>query len=168
MVNNEAQEKVKAEDLRRVMRKWATGVTIVTSVHGGIRHGMTVSSFTSVSLEPPIVTISLENSSRTRDLVNASRVFAITFLSSEQQEVSERFAGRQSEFTDRFAGLETWTFKTGAPLLNKGLAFLDCQVLAEYVFGANTLFIGKVIAAKLGQEGGPLLYHDRHYHTLQD
>lgn len=168
MINNEAQDKVEGEELRRVMRRWATGVTIVTSVYGGIRHGMTVSSFTSVSLEPPIVTISLEKRSRTHDLVTESRVFAITFLTSEQREVSERFAGKQTEFTDRFAGLETWTLRTGAPLLNKGLAFLDCQVLAEYSFGANTLFIGKVIAAKLGQEGVPLIYHDRHYHQLQD
>ena len=129
---------------------------------------MTVSSFTSVSLEPPIVTVSLESQSRTHRLVSDSGVFAITFLSGEQKEISEGFAGKQTEYTDRFIGLETWTLRTGAPLLNKGLAFLDCQVLAAYTFGANTLFIGKVIAAQLGQERDPLIYHNRHYHTLQD
>lgn len=168
MVNNEAQENVTPEDLRVVMRQWVTGVTIVTSVHDGIRHGMTVSSFTSVSLEPPIVTVSLENQSRTHHLVSESGVFAITFLSSKQKEISERFAGKKTEYTDRFSGLATWTFRTGAPLLGEGLAFLDCQVLAAYTFGANTLFIGKVLAAKLGEKGDPLIYHNRHYHSLQD
>ncbi len=168
IIDNEEQNVVSPEELRQVMRQWVTGVTIVTSIHDGIRHGMTVSSFTSVSLEPPIITISLENQSRTHHLVSDSGVFAITFLSSGQREISERFAGKQTEYTDRFSGLETWTLRTGAPLLNEGLAFLDCQVLAAYSFGANTLFIGKVLAAQLGQEGDPLIYHNRHYHRLQD
>ncbi|MFC1921897.1 flavin reductase family protein [Chloroflexota bacterium] len=154
--------------LRLVMRHWTTGITVVSTQYQGVRHGMTVSSFTSVSLEPQVVTISLAKSSRTHDLIQSAGSFGITILSTDQQNISELFAGQTTETEDRFKGQEILTLETGAPFIKAGLAFLDCNVIAVHDFGTNSLFIGEVIAAKTGESGKPLVYNDQQYHKLQD
>jgi flavin reductase (DIM6/NTAB) family NADH-FMN oxidoreductase RutF len=156
------------EDLRQAMRQWATGVTIVTVLHEGRRHGMTVSSFTSVSLDPPLVLVSLERVTNTHRLVQAAGTFGITILDQSKQEISDRFAGRITEFTDRFAGLETFTLVSGAPLLAHGaLAWFDCRVVVTYQAGNHTVFIAEVLAVKLNANGGkPLIYFNRDYRRL--
>src|SRR5512139_2923379 len=95
---------INPEELRDAMRLWASGVTIVSAEYAGIRHGMTVSAFFSVSITPPLVLISLSWGSRTRDLVQKSNSFGVTILSNQQQELSDRFAGRNTEDTNRFEG----------------------------------------------------------------
>ena len=156
------------EILRLAMRQWATGVTIVTSLYQGEMHGMTVSSFTSISLIPPLILVSLELNSRTYELVRQSGVFAVTILADYQEEISDRFAGRETERLNRFEGLETFTLATGAPLLANGLACFDCLVVSEYEAGDHMIFIGDVIAAQTGQEHPPLIYYDRDYRELCD
>ncbi|MFZ5909088.1 MAG: flavin reductase family protein [Chloroflexota bacterium] len=151
------------EHLRQAMRAWSSGVTVVTARHNGEQHGMTVSSFTSIALEPPLVIISLQVASRTHRLVSQAGAFAVTILAEDQQEISERFAGRVPAQEDRLAGLETETLATGAPLLKGGLAWLDCRVTQAIPAGTNTLFLAEVIAARGNGEGTPLLYHDRQY-----
>jgi len=154
------------ELLRAAMRQWATGVTIVSVAHNGERHGMTVSSFTSLSLEPPLVMVSLENVTRTRNMVLETGYFGVSILNQDQQEISDHFAGRQTEHQDRFAGLQTYTLRSGAPLLKGGLAGFDCQVTSSYPAGNHTVFIGDVLAIHLEQSGMPLLYYDRDYRIL--
>lgn len=156
------------EILRLAMRRWATGVTVVTSHAEGIRHGMTCSSFTSVSLTPPLVLVSLEHSTRTFALVKASGVFGVTILAEHQREVSERFAGRDTEFKDRFAGCRVYTLNTGAPLLEDGLAGFDCRVVATYTAGTHTLIIGEVVACRItsDENPAPLIYVNRGYRKL--
>lgn len=159
---------VNKNQLRMVMRQWSSGVSIVSTYHNGISHGMTVSSFISVSLEPPLVAISLMKNSRTHDYVLDSGIFGITILSSAQKKVSEIFSDQISENENRFEGLETLTLTTGAPLLKDGLAFLDCKVSSVNDFGMNSLIIGMVLSAKVGSDGTPLLYFNQRYHRLQD
>jgi flavin reductase (DIM6/NTAB) family NADH-FMN oxidoreductase RutF len=145
------------------MRFWATGVTVVTAAHQGIRHGMTVSSFTSISVDPPQVLVSLAQVSRTHNLVARSQAFGVTILASSQQEIAERFAGRLADDADRFSGLETFPLVTGIPFLSGGLTHLDCRVVTTLDSGASTVFIGEVIAAQSVAEGLPLLYFNRNY-----
>lgn len=159
---------VDPQKLRLAMRHWTTGVTIVSVSYDGIRHGMTVSSFTSVSLLPPVVTISLEKDTRTHDLLLKAGAFGITILSSRQQDISERFAGRQTEYQDRFAGLHTHTLITGAPFIDGGLAYLDCLLISEHEFKTNTLFIGEVVSVKIENSNQPLVYYNQQYRRLQD
>ena len=154
------------EQLRLSMRAWVSGVTVVTASHAGERHGMTVSSFTSVALEPPLIIISLQTASRTHQLVSQANVFAVTILAEDQRELSERFAGRLGDAEDRLAGLETETLVTGAPFLKGGLAYLDCRVMQSIPLGTNTLFLAEVVAARGNGTGQPLVYHDRQYHKL--
>jgi len=150
------------------MRAWTSGVTIVTASHGGERHGMTVSSFTSIALEPPLIIISLQTVSRTHELVTKSNAFAVTILADGQQEISDRFAGRLGETEDRLAELETETLVSGAPFIRGGLAYLDCRVSQAIAVGTNTLFLAEVVAARGSGEGKPLVYHDRNYQKLVD
>lgn len=156
------------EQLRQSMRAWTSGVTIVTASHEGEQHGMTVSSFTSIALEPPLVIVSLQTDSRTHDLVAGSNAFAITILAEDQQELSDLFAGRVSDAEDRLSGVETETLVTGAPFIKGGLAYLDCRVSQTIEVGTNTLFLAEVVAARGNGEGKPLVYHDRKYQKLNE
>jgi flavin reductase (DIM6/NTAB) family NADH-FMN oxidoreductase RutF len=154
------------EQLRQAMRSWSSGVTVVTASHEGEQHGMTVNSFTSVALEPPLIIISLQTDSRTQSLVSGARAFAVTILGEDQQELSDRFAGRIPDTEDRLAGLETETLVTGAPFIKGGLAYLDCRVTQTIPVGSNTLFLAEVVAAQGNGEGNPLIYHNRDYRKL--
>jgi flavin reductase (DIM6/NTAB) family NADH-FMN oxidoreductase RutF len=127
---------------------------------------MTVSSFTSVSLEPPLIIISLQDTTRTRELVYHAQAFGVTVLSADQKEISERFAGRNPDSPHRMADLETETLVTGAPLIKGGVAYFDCRVRQSIDVGPNTLFVGEVVAARGNGEGQPLVYHARTYRSL--
>jgi flavin reductase (DIM6/NTAB) family NADH-FMN oxidoreductase RutF len=155
-----------ADLLRQAMRHWTTGVSVVTSQFEGHRHGMTVNTFTSISLEPPVVVVTLANRTRTCQLVQASGIFGVTILSEEQGEISDRFAGRVPDGDDRFHDLSLFSMKSGAPLLEGGLAFLDCQVVHTYSMPNSTLFVGEVLAARYEQGGNPLVYLNRKYHRV--
>ena len=157
-----------AEQFRAAMRAWTSGVTVVTAAFEGEQHGMTVSSFTSISLEPPLIVISLHTESHTHALVSKAGAFAVTILSSSQEVLSERFAGRLPEPGSRLEGLETETLLTGAPFLKGGLAYLDCRVTQSVPSGMNTLFIAEVVAARGYDHNNALIYHDRQYHKLED
>ncbi len=151
---------------RQTMRKWATGITIVSSEYEGSYHGMTVSSFTSVSVIPPIICISINSQVRTHQLIQQSGFFAITILEESQGAISECFAGRVPEEGDRFSGVDTFTLETKAPLITGGLAFFDCKVVQTVSFGQNTVFFGEVLAVKTSDEGRPLLYSNQTYQSL--
>lgn len=154
------------EHLRQAMRHWPTGVTVVTTYLASYRHGMTVNSLTSVSLEPPVVTVTLANDTRTCSLLRQSGILGITILSEDQSAISERFAGRIAETDDRFTGLETFTMVTSAPLLMGGLAYLDCRVRANHLLERSTLFLLDVVAAATTTLTRPLVYFNRQYHRL--
>jgi flavin reductase (DIM6/NTAB) family NADH-FMN oxidoreductase RutF len=158
----------RADQLRSAMRAWTTGVTVVTASHAGRQHGMTVSSFTSASLDPPQVIISLSASSQTHELVRRAGAFGVTILAASQWELSERFAGRLDHDGDRLEGLQTETFVTGAPFLKGGLAFLDCRISRTIRAGMNTVFIADVVAVRGDDHDAPLVYHDRAYRRLEE
>jgi flavin reductase (DIM6/NTAB) family NADH-FMN oxidoreductase RutF len=157
---------IEPEKLRAAMRAWSAGVTVVTAVHEGNKSGATVNSFTSISLEPAMLTITLQKSARTHDLISKSRSFGLTILSDQQSKISELFAGKISGVEDRFANLQTETLVTGSPLLVGGLAWLDCRVVETFNAGNSTLFIAEAIAAQSAGDGLPLIYHNREYWSL--
>ncbi len=157
-----------AEQLRTAMRAWTSGVGIVTAAYEGEQHGMTVSSFTSISLDPPLIVISLQNGSRTHQMVERAGTFGITILAADQQELSERFADRTVGMDNRLDGVATETLVTGAPFIKGGLAWLDCRVAKAVPVGMNTLFIGEVVAVRGEELNKPLIYHDRAYRRLQE
>jgi flavin reductase (DIM6/NTAB) family NADH-FMN oxidoreductase RutF len=157
-----------SEELRRAMRGWTTGVTVVTAIHAGQQYGMTVNSFTSISLEPPLVSLALKKLTHTHDLVEKSGEFSVTILASDQKEISDRFAGKHPEVKDRFEDIPTETLLIEAPLLKGGVAHLNCRVVNSIPVGENTLFVAEVIAARGEGTGEPLVYHNRVYWKLAE
>jgi flavin reductase (DIM6/NTAB) family NADH-FMN oxidoreductase RutF len=159
---------VDPDAVRQAMRHWATGLAIFAAQHAEIKHGMTVSSFTSVTLDPPMVLASIQKDARTYKLAEKSGCFAITILSEDQQYISERFAGHTPDEEDRFAGLQTETLVTGAPFIVGGLAYFDCKIINRVDFASHTIFIGEILATKDNNNAGPLIYYNRAYRRLQE
>lgn len=157
---------IEAVDLKEVMRRWASGIAILTSGSRYIRHGMTVNSFDSISVLPPLVTVTLNNSTRSKHLVDEIGNFAINLLSEEQQELSDRFAGRTSESEERFQGLEVFFAAHGVPLLADAMAWLECKVVHQYAMPESTLFVGEVLNALKTEDRPPLIYFNRDYHRI--
>ncbi len=155
------------EEFRYAMRHWATGVSVVTTQYQGILHGMTVNSFISISLTPPLVLVSLERNTRTHGLVEKSGIFGITILSENQQSISDCFAGRCGDHDNRFANLGTHTLTTSSPFIDGGLFYLDCRVVSTFDAATHTLFIGEVVASQPGEDDQPLIYLNRSYRRLQ-
>ncbi len=148
-------------DFKRAMSQFASGVTVVTTLYGQTPLGVTASSFTSLSLEPPLVLVSLNKKLFTHKAITESGVFAVNVLSAQQLEIGMRFAGLKPEITDRFAGLKTQTAVTGCPLLPDSLAWVDCALWATYDGGDHTIFVGEVRDLSVSDLDMPLLYHNR-------
>ena len=154
-----------SETFRLAMRRWASGVSVVTARAGERVGGMTVSSFTSVALVPPLVLVSLDQASATQSLVRESGYYAVTMLEAGQYALSDQFARPFDEQDRPFENIPLFTLRSGAPLLQGGIAWFDCQVVSAYPAGDHTLYIGQVLELKMG-EGVPLLYYQRAYWQL--
>ncbi|HEY3344976.1 MAG TPA: flavin reductase family protein [Anaerolineaceae bacterium] len=154
------------ESLRSAMQNWVAGVTVVTSAFQGELHGMTVSSFTSISATPPMILVSLERGARTHALIHQSGFFGVTLLTNQQEWLSDRFAGRTGLESDRFSGLETFHLISNSPLLPGGLAYFDCRVVNSFQAGTSTVFLAEVMAAQSAISGDPLVYTNRAYRRL--
>ncbi len=155
------------EDLRALMRNWATGVTLVTARDGRGPHGMTVSSFTSVSLDPPWILVSLERGTRTHGIVEAAGLFGVSILEEDQSDLAERFAGRIGDGEDRFAGVSHDLTPNGVPIPRPVLAWFECRVVQAFPAGTHTLFVGEVLSGRQMKDARPLVYYQRNYRRLE-
>ncbi|MEO5887592.1 MAG: flavin reductase family protein, partial [Anaerolineales bacterium] len=124
-----------SEKLRHALRAWTTGVTIVTAKHEGQQYGMTVNSFSSVSLEPPVISVVLRQLTHTHDLVVRSGMFAVTILTSAQGELSSRFAGKIPNIMNRFEEVQTDKLFIDAPIFKNGMAYFNCRVMDSMPIG---------------------------------
>jgi flavin reductase (DIM6/NTAB) family NADH-FMN oxidoreductase RutF len=148
---------------RLVCGRYATGVAVATVLDGGgDPHGITVNSFTSVSLAPPLVLICLDKRARILELFRPGCHFAINVLNEFQREISEHFA---SPKRDRFNGVEWHAGGNGVPLLRRGLAFLECAMRNRIPAGDHDIVIGEVLEARV-EEGRPLIYYGSSYRKL--
>jgi flavin reductase (DIM6/NTAB) family NADH-FMN oxidoreductase RutF len=149
---------------RQALGQFASGVTIVTTLDAeGRAQGLTVSSFCSVSLEPPLVLVCVDNRSETHAGFRASRLFGVSVLAEDQVEVSQRFA-RGGPEKNAFA------FETGArgtPLVPGALAQLECSLHSAHEGGDHTIYLGEVLGLRV-RPGRPLLYHASGYGRLAE
>lgn len=155
------------EELREVMRKWVTGVSVVTAEHNGVIHGMTVGSLVSVSIDPPHVAVTLANDTRTFKMVEATGLFGVTILAQDQQEVADRFAGVIADSADRMAGLAMIRLAEQIPVLANGLGQLACRVVHQYRMPMSTLLVGEVLETRKNDSTMSLVYGNRKYHSLE-
>lgn len=157
-------------DYRRVVGRFATGVTVITTVLDGEQHAMTCNSFTSVSLEPVLVLFCAEKIARFHDVVLSTGSFAVSVLAQGQEDVSRRFAVRGRPLEDQFRGLPYSTGTvTGAALVDGALAALECRTVSTTDAGDHTVVIGEVLGLGVPDpDGDPLLYYEGRYRAFRD
>jgi flavin reductase (DIM6/NTAB) family NADH-FMN oxidoreductase RutF len=162
-------ELITDQTLRKMRGLFASGVTVVTTAHEGKLRGVTVSAFSSVSLNPPLVLVCIANEAESKDWIAESGVFAVNILSDEQEFLSERFAARAPLVNAHFDGAPYHTAITGSPILADSLAWYDCRVEAVHDGGDHTIFIGRVETLGFGAEGkSPLVYFANRYAGVRD
>lgn len=144
------------------MSQFASGVTVVTTEHDGRPFGMTVASFASLSLHPPLVLVCIEKTVKSHDAIAVSRRFAVNILGADQIEVSNRFAQRSE---DKFAGVSIERGTTGVPIIPGSLCSIECSVREQLAGGDHSIFVGEVLATQV-REGAPLLYFRSAYREL--
>ncbi len=158
---------ITSDQFKHTMRQWASAVTIVTMEAHGHAHGLTVSGFVGLSLEPPLVLISIGQELHSHNLLKESHAFAINFLRDDQRDLSDKFAGRWGD-VDRFYGVNAHAEATGSPILDECLAWMDCRIVSYYEAGDHTIYIGEVVATGVMGETRPLLYWDGNYRRVAD
>ncbi len=147
-------------DFRAVMRRFPTGVTVVTTVVDGVPKGFTANAFSSVSAEPPMVLICVNRLARTHPLISLAGHFCVNILRLDQRWIAERFASHEP--VDPFDGIAHTTAQTGSPIFDGVLGYLDCDLAEEHSAGTHTIFIGTVVACN-AYGGAPLGYFDAAY-----
>jgi 3-hydroxy-9,10-secoandrosta-1,3,5(10)-triene-9,17-dione monooxygenase reductase component len=153
------------DDFRRACGRFATGVTIASALDGlGTPHGLTVSSFTPVSLDPPLILICLGHEAASLETFRKANYFGINVLADDQRALSERFARKGH---DRFHGLEWTPGETGVPLLAGVLAQMECAVHQRITAGDHDVFIGEMLSARV-HKGEPLVHFSSRYRRLAE
>ena len=152
-----------SEEFRHACGRFATGVTIASVMDSqGAPHGLTVSSFTSVSLEPPLVLICLGHRVTMIESFRAASHFGINVLKDSQQHLSERFARKGH---DRFGGVPWRRGHSGVPLLEGVLAAIECRVHQRFLSGDHDILVGRMLHAHVA-DGAPLIHFASRYHRL--
>ena len=155
---------VDAESLRRVAGHFPTGVTVLTTVHDGRACGLTVNSFTSVSLDPPLVLACVAHSARAYACIDAEGRFTVNVLSEGQEAIARLFSSKVAE--DKFGGLAHRPSPHGFPILDGAHAWIDCEVVARHPGGnTHTIYVARVTALAAGT-GRPLIFHLGRYAGL--
>jgi flavin reductase (DIM6/NTAB) family NADH-FMN oxidoreductase RutF len=144
---------------------FASGVTVVTTEHEGTPYGMTVASFASLSLNPPLVLVCIEKSVKTHDAIAAAQKFGVSILAQSQAEVSGRFAAKKIE--DKFSGVAVTRGELGVPLLEGAICALECRVHSALPGGDHTIFVGEVTGVHVASnDEAPLVYFRSGYRQL--
>lgn len=154
---------IEKQEFRRVLGRFAAGVTVVTTVgDDGRPYGLTATAFTSVSLDPPMVLVCVDQRSDSHPHFHTAGVFTVNFLGVEDEHLSRHFAVSGG---DKFAEVAFRRGITGAPVLAGALAFIECRIVEIMAGGDHTIFLGQVEAAD-ARDGDPLLYYGGAYRRL--
>jgi 3-hydroxy-9,10-secoandrosta-1,3,5(10)-triene-9,17-dione monooxygenase reductase component len=157
------------DEFKRALGQFASGVAIITTCDAdGQPAGLTASSFTSVSLSPPLVLVCVAHSAQSYEALKDNGKFAVNILSAEQEPVSRRFAAPPaSTNAEKFVGLTYHRGRLGMPLIDHAIAQIECSTVHAYPGGDHTIFVGQVEAAYHRADGAdPLLYFRGRYGRL--
>ncbi len=156
---------IEKNQLRQVMGHFATGVTIITTINKeGQMHGLTANAFTSVSLEPPLLLISVDKKAESWPAFEESKVFTVNILADDQEALSRKFAVSGG---NKFEGVAYRRGGNGAAILDGALAFIECTLWAAYEGGDHSIYLGEIQEAMV-REGKPLLFFRGGYRALGD
>jgi flavin reductase (DIM6/NTAB) family NADH-FMN oxidoreductase RutF len=157
---------VDVETFRSLLGRFASGVTVVTLRDAeGRDHGLTVTAFASLSLEPPLVLVCIDRAASIHDAFTRASTFAVNILAADQEPLARRFAAAAP--ADRFEGVGFARGATGAPLLDDALAHLECRVTQRVDGGDHSIFLGEIEAGASARHGLPLLYYRGGYAEME-
>ncbi|MFJ4369635.1 flavin reductase family protein [Streptomyces chartreusis] len=154
---------VDPQALRSVCANWATGVTVITSGSTARTTGLTVNSFTSVSLDPALILVCIHNDSGELPVLRGTGAFAVNILAADQEELCRSFASRHTRHS---AKADTRPGITGVPVLSDALAYLECRIEREVDAGDHVIVIGEVVDLAVQREEGPLTFFRNTFHRL--
>ena len=149
------------QDFKEALSSWASGVSVVTTKARGFLYGLTVSSFTSVSLDPPLVLVCLSNRNRLPLMIQDSEQFGVSILRHDQEEASAYFAKSGREPTEDFVEIDGLWTESGVPVVQGAAAYVACRVREAIEQGDHTVIIGEVIEARSDADAKPLVYFKR-------
>jgi len=152
--------------LKQAMRVYPQGVAVVAFRSAQGPTGITVSSFTSISLDPPLVMVSVAKSSAMHDALGGARAYAVNFLAEDQKSVSDRFAGRTGK-EDRFEGIGFAPGSTGSPVISGARAVIECRPWKAFEGGDHSILVGEVVSARVLNSKRPLVYYTQQYTTTE-
>lgn len=155
---------------RQVLGRFATGVTVVTVRKDNVKHGMTANAFSSVSLDPPLVLVSVDKKADMHSMLMESDAFCVNILAEHRREWSDWWAGKAPKDADQFIDIPHSNKTAGSPVLDDCLGFIDCNIWARYDSGDHTLFVGEVQEASVTDDLDmkPLLFFASKYRKLDD
>lgn len=154
------------DDFKNALANWASGVSVVATRTDGLVYGMTVSSFTSLSFEPPLILVCLNKASRLGDMIETTGAFTVSILAAAHEHVSNHFATPGREPAETLHPIDHDDAPSGLPIVAGAVAYVDCALHKSIDEGDHTIIIGRVTAADASEELAPLLYCRRGYRAL--
>ena len=152
-----------SDDFKNAMSAWASGVTVVTSCSEGLAYGITASSFTSVSLDPPLILVCINDTSPLCQMIQSSGRFAVSILDRGHEEHSNYFASRGREPMAQIDAVAMETGADGLPLVEGAMGTLVCDLHEAHTMGDHLVVVGRVTEASSKDAARPLLYWSRAY-----
>lgn len=162
----DAGTRVDGDALRGVMRRLPSPVTVVTARGPSGARGITIGSFTSTSLDPPLICFNVEKEAQMHDVLASASRYAVHILGEDQAYLSDHFAIPDRTGEEQFASVAYHLGPHGMPILDGVLAVLHCAHYAAYEAGDHSIFVGEVVDIEEGASGGPLLYFNRAYRRV--
>lgn len=157
---------VDPSEFRTVIGHFATGVTVITAAADGALHGMTANAFTSLSLDPVMVLVCIDKTTHAHKILTAGGAFAVNILGEHQEDVSRVFARKGEPEQGTLRGQPFRLGRTGAPILNDCLAYMDCEIAEVLDGGDHSIFLGRVVDEAVVSEVKPLLFFRGGYHGI--
>lgn len=159
-------EAAKVDAYRELMRRYPTGVTVVTTRDGDVDHGMTANAVTSVSLDPILFSVCVAHEARLHDYLDRAGHFVVNLLAADQDAISTVFADKSLSDDDRWSTVTTHRSAVGALRIDGCIGYLECEVVERFAAGSHTIFLGRVQTIEPGEDKAPLLFYGGRYRML--
>lgn len=155
--------------MRAMMARFATGVTVVAARHGPLLAGMTANAIATISIDPPLMMASISRRAETHGAIIGSHAFAVSVLADDQRALAECFAQpTTADKLTRFCDADWHEAETGSPILEGALAYFDCRLTQRHDGGDHAIFLGEIVAAGYREDAAPLLWYASDYRELAE
>jgi flavin reductase len=160
-------EEQERQRMRALLARFATGVTVVAARHGPLLAGMTANAIASISIDPPVLMVSIARKAETYRAIVGSHAFAVSVLADDQRDLAECFAQPTTAAKlTRFCDAAWHEAETGSPILEGALAYFDCRLTEQHDGGDHVIFLAEIVAAGFREDAEPLLWFASEYRSL--